>query len=309
MSMALVLALLAASAVAFAVTEGAKLSLSPIAGTDVTKVFSPAGHRYPVARVAFRLRTRERLDAWIENGHGERVRTLVEGRTYAKGAHLDLVWDGFTSAGQVAPDGTYQPVVKLERTHRTIKLPNPIVLDTQAPVVTIRHPLHGIVSPDGDGHGDAFHAPFAVDEPAHGILRVLPVGAQHAHQVEFTRFARKSGSLVWNGKLDGQPVLPGRFVLYAAAEDVAGNRSKPVPFALVQVRYVVLARSRVVAKPGARFAIRVSTDAPTVEWRLHGRSGRLPRGTLRLRAPRAPGVYHLFVIAAGHAARATVVVA
>jgi hypothetical protein len=309
MSTALVLLLLAASAVAFAVTEGAKLSLSPIAGTDVTKVFSPAGRTVPVAHVAFRLRTRERLDAWIENGRGETVRTLLAGRTYKKGAHLDLIWDGFTTAARLAPDGTYQPVVKLERTHRTIKLPNPIVLDTKPPVVTIRHPLHAILSPDADGHGDAFHVPFAVNEAAHGILRVLPVGAQHAHQVEFTRFARKSGSLVWNGKLDGAPVRPGRFVLYVAAEDVAGNRSTPVPFALIQVRYVVLARRRIVARPGARFAIRVSTDAPTVEWRLHGRAGRLPRGTLHLRAPRSAGVYHLFVTAAGHAARATVVVA
>ena len=100
-----------------------------------------------------------------------------------------------------------------------------------------------------------------------------------------------------------------RYVLAAAAQDRAGNRSKGTPFAIVQIRYVVLARTHVVVRPGGRLVLRVSTDAPRVEWRLHGRSGTLPRGTLRLRAPKKPGVYRLYVTAAGHSAVCSVVVA
>jgi hypothetical protein len=62
-------------------------------------------------------------------------------------------------------------------------------------------------------------------------------------------------------------------------------------------------------RPGGRFAIRVSTDAPSLQWRLNGRSGVERSGTLRFRAPRSAGVYHLFVYAAGHAAKCAVVVA
>jgi hypothetical protein len=72
---------------------------------------------------------------------------------------------------------------------------------------------------------------------------------------------------------------------------------------------VTLARPRVVVRPGGRFALRVSTDAPRVEWRLHGRSGVLPRGTLHLRAPKSPGVYHLYVTVRNHTATCAVVVA
>ena len=80
-------------------------------------------------------------------------------------------------------------------------------------------------------------------------------------------------------------------------------------FAIAQVRYVTLARTRVVVRPGGRFALRVSTDAPQVDWRLHGRSGTLPRGTLHLRAPKAAGVYRLYVSVGSHSAVCSVVVA
>ena len=48
---------------------------------------------------------------------------------------------------------------------------------------------------------------------------------------------------------------------------------------------MTLARKRVVVAPGRRFFMRVSTDAPTVRWQLHGRSGVARAGTLRIRAP------------------------
>lgn len=61
-------------------------------------------------------------------------------------------------------------------------------------------------------------------------------------------------------------------------------------------------------RAGATFALRVSTDAPTVAWRLNRASGTERSGTLHFRAPRKPGIYHLYVSAAGHAAACTVVV-
>jgi hypothetical protein len=304
LSTAVVLALLAATAAAFVVTEGAKLEKSPIAGTHVDPVFSPAGTSKPTAHVQFRLRTRERLAVWIQDSEGRRVATLLSNRSARSGSKFDLVWDGFSPSGVIFPDGAYQPVVKLERSHRTLVLPNTIVLDTKPAVITVRKTPHAIISPDGDGHNDSFSEAYRVDQPAHGILSV------RGQRVEFTLGQKLTGELIWNGKLGkpSKPVRPGMYVLRASAQDRAGNVSKPYVFAIVQVRYVALARQRIVVAPGRRFFLRVSTDAPTVSWRLHGRSGVARAGTLRLRAPKTAGVYHLYVTAAGHSATATVVV-
>jgi hypothetical protein len=306
LSTVVVLALLAATAAAFVITEGAKLEKSPVAGTAVDSVFSPASvvPEKKNAHVRFRLRTRERLAVWIQDAKGHRVATLLSNRNAPRGSQFDLVWDGFSQSGVIFPDGLYKPVVKLERSHRTLVLPNPIRLDTKAPVITVRKVPHAIISPDGDGHNDVFRQAYRVSEPAHGILSV------RGQRVEYTLGQKPTGQLIWNGKL-GKPakaVRPGMYVLRASAVDRAGNQSTPYPSAIVQVRYVTLARKRVVVAPGRRFFLRVSTDAPTVRWQLHGRSGVARAGTLRIRAPKKPGVYHLYVTAAGHSAVATVVV-
>ncbi|NUR76985.1 MAG: hypothetical protein HOQ28_11970 [Thermoleophilia bacterium] len=302
---AIVLALLAATAVAFVITEGAKLEKSPIAGTKVTPLFSQNGVQHRTAHVQFRLRTRERLEAWIEDARGDRVRELQAARTFPRGARLDLVWDGFTSSGIAEPDGVYMPVVKLLRSHRTIVLPSPIRIDTKPPVITVRHPLYPLLSPDGDGRRDSFTVPYRINERAHGILSV------RGGQVEFTRSQKQTGELHWNGKLGKPPkaVLPGRYLLTVSAQDEAENRSKPFPFAIAQVRYLALGRDRVVVRPRGKFALRVSTDYPSVQWKLRGRSGVQRTGTLHFRAPRSIGVFRLFITAGRHSAKCTVVVA
>ena len=304
-STAIVLALLAATAGAFALTESAKLERSPIYGTRVINpVFSPAGTSKPTTTVLFRVRPRERIDVWIVDTRGRKVTQLLTNRTVAPHARVVVVWDGLDPDGIVAPDGVYRPVVKLLRSHRTITLPSDLVLDTKAPTIHVRKPQFPIISPDGDGHNDVFRFAYTVDEPAHGILLMRGV------QVVRTLRQKLSGVMTWNGFYPGtsRPLPKGRYVLGVEAEDTAGNRSPIVRFAIAQIRYVTLARDRVVVRPGGRFAIRVSTDAPTVEWRLNGRSGTAPRGTLRLRAPRKTGVYRLYVTVGNHSDTAAVVV-
>ena len=305
LSTAVVLALLTATALAFVVTESAKLEKSPIMGTNVTPLFSPSGVGPKTADVIFRLRTTERLEAWIQDSKGNRVRDLQAPRTFKRGTRLDLVWDGFTDSGTVVPDGVYMPVVKLLRSHRTIVLPSEIRLDTKQPVITVRHPQYPILSPDGDGRRDSFTVPYRISEHGNAILFV------RGTQVEFTKCCKQVGELHWNGKLGTPPlpVRPGRYLMTVAAQDEAGNQSKPYPFAIAQVRYITLARDRVVVRPGGKFFLRVSADTPTVHWTLHGRSGTQRTGTLRFTAPKSAGVYRLYVTAGTHAAKCTVVVA
>jgi hypothetical protein len=304
LSTAVVLALLAATAVAFAITEGAKLERSPIYATRVPEpVFSPDGSLKPVANISFRVRKRERIRVWIEDSKGRAVTQLLSTRTIRPKARVDLVWNGFSDSGIVQPDGVYRPVVKLFRSHRTIVLPSPIRIDTKPPTITVKHPQYPILSPDGDGRGDVFRVRYTMSEPGNAILLV------RGRQEIFKRCCKTSGEFAWTARNDGHGLRPGRYLLSAAARDAAGNVSKGVPFAIAQIRYVVLARPRVVVRPGGKFALRVSTDAPSVRWTLHGRSGVQPRGTLHFRAPKSQGVFRLYVEAAGHAAKCTVVVA
>lgn len=304
LSTALVLALLAATAIAFVLTESAKLERSPIYATHLPDpIFSPDGTLHPEADLDFRLRKPERIEIWIEDSGGHRLRTLLAPRTFKRGAHVSVGWDGIRDNGIAAPDGVYQPVVKLMRSHRTIVLPNPITLDTKPPVITVKRPQYPILSPDGDGRADRFVTAYHLSEPGQAILNVA------MKQVWLTRCCKPTGSLVWNGRLGtpAEPAKPGRYLFTAQGRDLAGNTSKPFPFAIALVRYVVLGRERVVVRSGGKFALRVSTDAPLVHWTLHGRSGTARGGTLKLRAPKSPGVYKLYVTASGHAASCTVV--
>jgi hypothetical protein len=301
LSTAFCVALLAATAGAFALTQGAKVELIPIYRTHVDKVFSPSCKcSTNVAKIDFQLRNPDHLTVWITHD-GQRVRTLVPGRTYGRG-HIALEFDGKDDSGITLPDGDYKPVVHLGNDHRTIEIPSTIVLDTKPPVVRVRHRIYTHISQDGDHHDDAFVIHYKVSEPAHGILIV------DDHQVEFTLDKPLSGKLTWNGRIDDRLVRPGNHVLQISAQDAAGNRAKPFPFAVVTVRYIQVGRTRVLVKPGAKFALLVLTDAPRFDWLFNRGRGTARRGTLRLRAPVVPGVYRLYVQAAGHSAKALVVV-
>ena len=64
-----------------------------------------------------------------------------------------------------------------------------------------------------------------------------------------------------------------------------------------------------ITTPGGRFAILALSDAEQVSWLFNRRRGVARPGTLRFKAPKKPGVYRLYVTAAGHSDKAIVVVA
>ncbi|HSC92845.1 MAG TPA: FlgD immunoglobulin-like domain containing protein [Gaiellaceae bacterium] len=299
---ALVLALLAGTAVAFAVTERLKLVRSPIAGPRITKLFSPVcGCPKDEARIRFRLRTRDTVDVAVVDDAGDVVRTLFTGRRRGVGA-VTATWDGRDDAGRVVAEGRYRPRVHLDRERRTIVLPNPIVVDTTSPTVRVVSVRPRAFSPDGDGRSDKVSVAYELDEPAHGVLFA------GAGQVAFTRAQRTRWKVDWNGIDDGRRLSPGTYALRLAAEDRAGNRSEPVDAGVVHLRYLELGRALVRVPPGVRFGIGVDTDARSYRWLFAGRRGVASGALLVVRAPSRPGRYTLFVEANGHADRARVVV-
>ena len=297
----LVVLLLAATAAAFALTQGLKLEKSPIFGTRVDPVFSPVCECDKAnATIAFKLRKADRIDVSIVDG-GEVVRTIERNRSYPKGP-VAIAWDGRDDIGRVLPEGDYQPRIHVRGERQTITLPNEIRIDVTPPVLQDVRMQPRVVSPDGDRRRDTVTIGYRLNENGRGMLFVN--GKRRA----LTRFPRTEERIVWTGRADGRSVTAGRYELQLAAFDQAGNRTArtvPVP---VTVRYVALGRDRIRVAAGERFSLRVSSDAERVRWTLGGRSGFARPGTLRLRAPAQKGQFTLTVSANGHTARAAVFV-
>ena len=300
-STVLVVALLAATAAAFALTQGLKLQKSPIFGTDVQPVFSPVCEcDRETALIAFKLRKSSRLDVSIVDG-GEVVRTIEQGVGYPKGP-VEIEWDGRDDAGRILPEGEYLPRVHVHNGRQTITLPSPIRIDVTPPVLQDVSVRPRVASPDGDGRSDRVRVRYTLSEPGRGMLYVN--GKRRA----LTRFPRTEETIAWTGKAGGRPVRAGVYLLQLAAFDPDGNVTDRTSAGRVVVRYVTLGRTRIPVAAGAPFAVRVSSDARRVRWTLGGRSGFAPPGTLRLRAPLQKGQFTLTVSANGHTARAAVFV-
>lgn len=292
----LVVALLVATAAAFALTEGLKLEQSPIFGTRVTKVFSPA---LGGAEISFRLRKADTVRVSLVDGAGDVVRTLVD-RHYGTG-RVTVVWDGRDDDRNVLPEGAYKPRVHLSGARRTIELPNPIRVDTAGPEILRSDVSPLAFSPDGDGRADRIIVRYRLDEPGRMLLYVS------AKRRVRTRFARKEDALRWYGIVDGKPLRAGSYPFMLRAIDPAGNLGAPV-FGSLRIRYVEVPEKAIRTVAGTRFRIQVDADARTVRWRFAGGTGKSEPGLLSLRAPSVPGEYTLYVSVGKHAAKATVAV-
>ena len=299
----LVVALLAATAAAFALTQGLKNQPAGIFGTKVPRpVFSPVcGCDTETAEISFRLREADRLDVSIVDGSDRVVRTIERGRQYDAGP-VAIEWDGRDDAGEVLPEAEYEPRIRLRGKRTTYTLPNPIRIDVTAPRVELVSAQPRIISPDGDRRRDSVTFRYRISEPGQAMLFV------NGERRVRTLFARPEGSFAWYGIVERKALPPGVYEARLAAEDPAGNVSeRKAPIRLV-IRYVALGRKRITVPAGGTFALRVSSDARTVGWSLGGRSGTAAPGTLRLRAPLQKGRFTLTVTANGHATRAAVFV-
>jgi len=297
--------LLVATAAAFAITERLKLTKSAISGTRVSRSFSPTcGCTRKRANVRIVLRRADTLDVTVVDTHRRAVATLFTRQRFPRG-ETKFRWDGIVDTGGVAPDGTYQVKIHLERQHQTIVLPNKIVLDTKPPEILEATPNREDFSPDGDRQADFVRINYKLSKQAHVILylggrRIL--GPTYRHPA--------TGSLSWYGVAHGRLVRPGAYTLQVGAVDLSGNRTPPGQRFRVHVRlrYIVLASSRIGVRAGRFFEIGVSTDAHRYHWSLGTREGRNGGAVLRLRAPKKPGRYLLTVSERDHVDRAHVVV-
>lgn len=296
------LALLGATATAFAVTERLKLERSPITGAKVDKVFSPVCECIrDSAVISLVLRRPETVTVDILDSHGTSIRTIVRKHREAKG-RVSYIWDGHDNGDRIVPDGAYRPRIHLQRHGRTIVLPNRIRVDTTAPTIRVLSVVPRVFSPDGDGRRDRVTARFEVDEPARAMMLV------NGRRRVFDRYRKTQGRLVWFGQIGARPARPGTYEIRLRAVDQAGNRSARTRAVLVRVRYIELAKDTVNAVAGKLFGIGVSTDARSYRWLFDGRRGTATGRRLILRAPETPGIYVMYVVSGRFADRAQVVV-
>jgi hypothetical protein len=307
----LVLALLAGTAAAFAVTESLKLERSPITAPRLDKRFSPVcACATDTAELGFRLRRGDRLDAAVVDADGDLVRTLVEDEQHRRG-NVVFRWDGRGDAGAVLPDGAYRLRVHLDRARRTIVIPNVVLLDTKPPEVLAFSVRRRAFSPNGDGTNDRVPVVYRATEKGSPILLVDGEPAVTGK----SRLPRRQ-RITWGGRLAGETLAPGTYAVALQVRDRAGNLSEPTEAVPVRVRALRIARAPATVPPGGLLRFRVATDAPPFTWTFEPEvgepllTGRAPGNAVAVRLPRnlALGRYVLTVVGVAESDRATIVV-
>ena len=308
-----VVCLLAASAVAFAVTEHLKLEDSPIRSTRITPLFSPVCDACPPgarsALIGFRLRREEDIRLDIVDSSGGMVREALASQIVPGRVFREFAWDGRDASGRVVADGVYRAQITLRDEGRTILFPDEIRVDAASPEVDDVKVKDPVFSPDGDGRADHASVLYSFSEPAYAVLYVDGHALPHGYR------KRLAGAYQWYGK----GVRPGTHRLALAGQDPAGNLGPSTRELTVRIRYVELRQRRYRAVGGQRLRIRVSTDATQVRYLLAGQGRRIPGSimitgaggpvrAIELRVPRKAGRYRFTVTANGRSARALVLV-
>jgi hypothetical protein len=214
---AVVLLLLAGTAVAFAETERLKLKPTPIQESFVQPAFSPVcGCVQSQAAIRLRLHRGDTVTVKILDAAGNSVRVLTEAKRLPRG-RTQLEWDGRDDQGSRLPDGSYGVEVRLARVDRTFRLPQQTTLDTVAPMV------HVLSYANRVRPGNWARVVYRVSEPAHGVLYV------NGKRTARTYTKSRSAKLRW------KPPGPGPYRLQLAALDLAGNIGPRSPVFVVRV--------------------------------------------------------------------------
>ena len=214
----LVLAILVATAVAFAETERLKLQPTPIQESYVQPAFSPVcSCGLGRAAIRIRLHRANTVNVRVEDNAGHTVRLLLDGKRLPRG-RSQFEWNGRDDAGNRLPDGRYFVEVHLRQGDRTFKLPRPTVLDTVAPTVRVLS-LRRVLN-----LGERVRIAYRVSEPAHGVLYV------NGRRVAVTYTKSRTARLQWT------PQRAGRYRLDVAAVDLAGNLGPTSAVFRVRVR-------------------------------------------------------------------------
>lgn len=214
---AIVVALLAATAVAFATTERQKLEKTPFAVLHVEPAFSP---KHGAATIDLRFRRAHLVTLQVINSAGRVVSELAHERRVERG-DVQFQWRGRRVA-----DGVYQPEITLDDGREFI-LPNQIRVDSVAPRIVL-----------------VSYRPRVLRRTEKPVVKITYRVSEAAHAIVFLGHTRcalsyaKALQAALNCPLKrrGRRLRPGRYRLKLAAIDLAGNVGPRTDAFVVRVR-------------------------------------------------------------------------
>jgi hypothetical protein len=211
---AVITGLLFATVIAFVETERLKLVPSPILDTIVSKTFAPnCACDTDRAYITFRLRRAGLMTVEVVLMDGRPIRRLAARRFSA--GFASFVWYGRGGDGLDAPQATYKVRIHLWSEHRTIVLPNLIVLDRTVPTVAFTVVRRRIIP------GQRLRVRYHLSEAGNPLLYV------DGRLAVKGRWPYLQSSVDWFGKVNGVAVRAGEHRLTMRTRDLAGNLSQP----------------------------------------------------------------------------------
>jgi flagellar hook capping protein FlgD len=207
---ALLLVLIAACTMAFLRAEQLKLDKSPVSKPRLHQSFSPGCTQpgcHREAKLQFALRSPQTISLAIADMDGNVVRTLERARAHPKG-DVRFTWDGLSDGGAPVSDGRYELQVTIP--DRTITIPEPILVDTERPGITLNR----------IDRGETIRIHYTkADENSRAIIVVLENG----------KVVREQRVYLNPAHLPTPELAPGRYVVQIIAIDAAGNRTTDPP--------------------------------------------------------------------------------
>lgn len=284
-----------------------------------TPFFSPNGDgRFDRERISFRIKHTDDVTVEVLDVDGEVVRTLLRNRRMLAYRQLPtLRWDGRTDAGARAPDGSYRLRVILRAEGRAVVVPRSFTLDTTPPKprVTAIGPQRDLVPRPELLPNRRGYATIHVTPPG-GAAELLVFKTSGRLPRLVTTIALRSTTARWDGRVAGRAASPGSYLVVARWRDRAGNVGTSVPLTRaglpalpygerlpgrggITVRYLELQPPTQATPAGDPVTVGVDARGAPYRWTLRRigetrpirRGGRSTRALVRLRAPRAAGVY------------------
>ena len=216
---------------AFFLAQRVKSTPSAIKQFSMRGFCSPNGDgRFDGCRLSFRVKRGDDVSVSVVGAGGDVVRTLVSDRALPPKQQLRVRWDGRTSGGARAADGTYRFQVNLRRQGRSILIPRTLALDTTAPkpTVTAIGPTKTALPrpelfPNPQGRPVEIHvsSPSTTKPTQVFVYRTDPRPSREP--VAYLGTLKGSGAKQWDGTVHGVRVQPGTYVVALRTRDRAGN--------------------------------------------------------------------------------------
>ena len=257
---ALALALIAATAAAFAWTESLKLERLPVVGPRFPESFSPVCVcPTETAKLRLRFRVTDTVDADILDAEGEVVRSLGERRV--RPGLVTFEWDGKNDEGRIVPDAPVPAACRARgqaaddrrsrtRSSSTRCRPRSSLCPANPDRLLPRRRQPRRRRPD--------RRTGPTDPPGRCCTSATSSRSR-------SRLVVRAARSIWDGKVDGTLLSPGTYRLTLRVRDPAGNLSPESERATVELRYITLSSRGLSRSARWRAQVRGRHRRPGVE--------------------------------------------